>query len=227
MESATMMKHVMAVLMMMTAMIVDALDTNSVFDPCSDTKIQRWDGFTFGVVFSSKESFFFNQTQLSPCDRRLSLLGNKAQLAVFRPKVDEISLLTINSTTFNPNMVGGYMVAFAGRQYAARSVPVFISDNINTVTTFTLVLEFQKGTLQNLYWKKFGCKFCQKDAVVCLNKTDCAVPTSRCKNHGGQVHCSLGIRLTFSGTDKNDNVLNSWYEVDRLRQDSLNILKLT
>lgn len=81
---------------------VHAGDTNPVFDPCSDTRVQRWDGFTFGLVFSSKESFFFNDSQLSPCDRRLSLSGNSAQLSVFRPKVDEISLLTITSSNFNP-----------------------------------------------------------------------------------------------------------------------------
>lgn len=36
-------------------------------------------------------------------------------------------------------MAGGYMVAFAGRAYAARSIPVFVADNANTVTSFTLV----------------------------------------------------------------------------------------
>lgn len=77
-------------------------DTNPVFDPCSDATVQRWDGFTFGLVFSTKYSFFFNQTQLSPCDRRLPLFATPAQVAVFRPMVDEISLLTINSTIFNP-----------------------------------------------------------------------------------------------------------------------------
>jgi hypothetical protein len=77
-------------------------DTNGVYEPCSDARIQRGDGFTFGVVFSGYSSFFSGQTQLSPCDRRLNL-ASSAQLAVFRPKVDEISLLTINTTTgFNP-----------------------------------------------------------------------------------------------------------------------------
>ncbi|KAI8532894.1 hypothetical protein RHMOL_Rhmol11G0253000 [Rhododendron molle] len=209
---------VVMVLMMVQA---DAWDTNPVFDPCSDTKIQRGDGFTFGLAFSMKESFLFNQTQLSPCDQRLSLSQNNAQLAVFRPRVDEISLLTINSTTFNPTMAGGYMVAFAGWQYAARSVPVFVADNTNTITSFTLVLEFQKGTLQNLYWKKFGCDSCSGKSVVCLNNQDCAIQTSQCKASGGPVDCNLGIQLAFSGTDKNNNVFNSWYEVANLRQYSL------
>ncbi|KAK3420653.1 hypothetical protein EUGRSUZ_G01513 [Eucalyptus grandis] len=161
---------------------VDAEDTNLVFDPCSDTKIQKGDGFSFGLAFSTKESFFFQQIQLSPCDNRLPLAGSSAQLAVYRPKVDEISLLTINSSTFNP------------------------------------VLEFQKGTLQNLYWKKFGCDSCPGDSTVCLNNEDCAVPNSKCSHAGA---CNIGIQLTFSGTDKNDVVLNSWYEVKNLRRYSL------
>jgi len=207
-------------MVMMMVIVARAGDTNPVFDPCSDTKVQRWDGFTFGLAFSSKDSFFFNQTQLSPCDTRLSLSsGSGAELTVFRPKVDEISLLTIN--TFNPRKAGGYMVAFAGRQYAARSVPIFVADDTNTVASFTLVLEFKNGILQNLFWKKFGCSSCNGDSFICLNNTDCAIPNSKCKVNGGSMPCDLGIQLAFSGTDKNDNVLNSWYEVGNLRQYSL------
>ena len=77
----------------------DAGDENRVFQPCADAKVKRYDGFTFGIAFASRDSFFFNQIQLSPCDQRLSLSSNNAQLAVFRPKVDEISLLTINTST--------------------------------------------------------------------------------------------------------------------------------
>jgi hypothetical protein len=35
------------------------------------------------------------------------------------------------------------------------------------------------------------------------------------------VDCSIGIQLAFSGTDKHESVLNSWYEVSNLRQYSL------
>ncbi|CAA0827610.1 Unknown protein [Striga hermonthica] len=208
-------------LIVMVVFLANAEDTNHVFDPCSDAKVRKSDGFTFGLAFSSKDSFFFNQTQLSPCDKRLSLAGNGAQLAVFRPKVDEISLLTVNSSTFDPSKSGGYMVAFAGRRYAARSPAVFVADNTHTVTSFTLVLEFQKGTLENLFWKKFGCGSCSGGSFVCLNNTDCAVRNSNCKQNGGSIGCDVGIQLAFSGTDKNENVLNSWYEVANLRQYSL------
>lgn len=83
------------------------------------------------------------------------------------------------------------------------------------------VLEFQKGTLQNLFWKNFGCSGCSGDSIVCLNKTVCAVTNSKCKGNGGSIDCNVGIQLAFSGTDKHDNVLNSWYEVSNLRQYSL------
>lgn len=98
-------KLMVSMLMMVGLVGINAQmkDTNIVFDPCSDAKVQRWDGFTLGIAFSSKDSFFSNQVQLSPCDKRLPLSGGRsAQLALFRPKVDEISLLTIESGNFNP-----------------------------------------------------------------------------------------------------------------------------
>ncbi|XP_058084481.1 uncharacterized protein LOC131232265 isoform X1 [Magnolia sinica] len=218
------METMMMVITMMAMMVVmtRAGDNNPVFNPCADTKIQKSDGFTFGLAFSSRESFSFNQTQLSPCDRRLSL-SSTARLAVFRPKVDEISLLTINTTgNFSPENSGGNMVAFAGRKYAARSPPTFVANGTYIITSFTLVFEFQKGRLQNLYWKRDGCASCSGNTnFVCLNKQDCAIRQSTCKGNGGNVDCSLGIQLAFSGTDKHSVVLNSWYEVSNLRQYSL------
>ncbi|TQE05617.1 hypothetical protein C1H46_008750 [Malus baccata] len=253
--AATMAAAMLLLLLLLMASIVvtvGAANTNSVYSPCSDTKIQRSDGFTFGIAFSSKNSFFLNGNQshqLSPCDRRLSLSSANSQLALFRPKVDEISLLTINTSSFQPflswiemrlfdypidgtgsdaldslyrDSYGGYMVAFAGRKYAARSLPAFVANSTYIVTSFTLVLEFQRGRLQNLYWKRDGCAKCTGNSnFVCLNKQDCAIKMSSCKNRGGSVDCSLGIQLAFSGTDKHLSVLNSWYEVENLRQYSL------
>lgn len=98
----TMRKMVIMVMVMLMMKSADGVDTNPVLSPCDDAKINRWDGFTFGLAFSSKEAFFLNENQLSPCDSRLALATKNAQLALFRPKVDEISLLTIDSTAFNP-----------------------------------------------------------------------------------------------------------------------------
>ncbi|URE04610.1 hypothetical protein MUK42_18538 [Musa troglodytarum] len=41
--------------------------------------------------------------QLSPRDSRLTLSSHNAQLAVFHPNVDEISLIIVNTTT-NPSV---------------------------------------------------------------------------------------------------------------------------
>ncbi|CAN7010564.1 unnamed protein product [Brassica rapa subsp. trilocularis] len=212
----------------LTSSLTEAGDDNRVYSPCSDTTVAVGDGFTFGIAFAARASFFGTNrsVQYSPCDRRrLSLSGN-SELAVFRPKVDEITLLTINtsssSSSFRPDSSKGYMVAFAGSKYAARSVPIMVADNDHVVTSFTLVLEFQKGRLENLFWKKDGCSKCAGNAkFVCLNKEECAIKRQSCKNQGGQVDCSLGIQLAFSGTDKHYTALNSWYEVANLNQYSL------
>lgn len=91
--------------------VVVGADTNDVFSPCSDSQVSRGDGFSFGLVFSTRESFFLNGVQLSPCDTRLPLAGTSAELATFRPKVDELSLLTINNSQFNPVCIH-YVVFF-------------------------------------------------------------------------------------------------------------------
>ncbi|KAK4281739.1 hypothetical protein QN277_013197 [Acacia crassicarpa] len=209
------------IVMTATFVFVDAGDTNEVYSPCMDSKVERSDGFSFGVAFAPKEKFFYNNTQLSPCDSRLALSSSNSQISVFRPKVDEISLLTINSSSVTSDS-SDYMVAFAGRRYAARSPPAFVANSTYTVTSFTLVLEFNKGRLQNLYWKRDGCAKCSGNSnFVCLNNQDCALKTTSCKDHGGTVDCSLGIQTAFSGTDKHLSVLNSWYEVENLRQYSL------
>ncbi|KVI00037.1 hypothetical protein Ccrd_021695 [Cynara cardunculus var. scolymus] len=194
-------------------LVESSSDNNHVFSPCADTTVQESDGFTFGIAFAARTAFFFNSSvQLSPCDRRLSLSSSNSQLSVFRPKVDEISLLTVNSSSFSPDSVGGYMVAFAGRKYAARSIPAFVANSTYIVTSFTL----------NLYWKRDSCSSCSgKSNFVCLNNQDCAMRTNTCKNRGGNVDCSVGIQLAFSGTDKHESVFNSWYEVKNLRQYSL------
>lgn len=197
-------------------------DTNNQHSPCGDASVQRSDGFTFGIAFAARTAFYSNSAQLSPCDRRLSLSPANSQIAVFRPKVDEISLLTINTSNFFPENIGGYMVAFAGRKHAARSFPSFVANSTYIVTSFTLVHEFEKGRLQNLYWKRDGCASCSgKSNFVCLNSQDCAIRTNECKNRGGSVDCSIGIQVAFSGTDKHETVFNSWYEIKNLRQYSL------
>ncbi|CAN6291601.1 unnamed protein product [Urochloa humidicola] len=209
-----------AAVLLLLASVAAGDDRNGVYDPCADTTVRRGDGFTFGVAFTGRDAFFSGGVQLSPCDSRLGLANRGAQVAVFRPQVDEISLLTVNSSSFDPSSAG-YMVAFAGRKYAARSAPVFIGNISYTVTSFTLVLDFQKGRLANLFWKDGDCSSCSGSADFACVDNSCAVKTTKCKVKGGQVDCNPGIQLAFSGTDNHEAVLNSWYEVSKLRQYSL------
>jgi hypothetical protein len=37
-------------------------DNNPVYDPCTDTRIQRGDGFTFGLAFAGSDAFFSGST---------------------------------------------------------------------------------------------------------------------------------------------------------------------
>jgi hypothetical protein len=76
-------------------------DTNGVYEPCADATVQRGDGFTFGVVFAGRDAFSSGGVQLSPCDGRLKLADARVPVALFRPTIDEISLLTVNASDAN------------------------------------------------------------------------------------------------------------------------------
>ena len=89
-----------AAVLLLLAYVAAGDDRNGVYDPCADTTVRRGDGFTLGVAFAGRDAFFSGGVQLSPCDSRLGL-ANRAQVALFRPQVDEISLLTVNSS-FDP-----------------------------------------------------------------------------------------------------------------------------
>ena len=77
-------------------------DTNVVYSPCMDTTVLKNDGFTFGLAIGSNYSFFVDRTQYSPCDSRLQGGLSSGHLALFRPKVDEITLLLLNYTELDP-----------------------------------------------------------------------------------------------------------------------------
>lgn len=89
---------VLLVLLVIAPSVAAGGDTNGVYEPCADAAVQRGDGFTFGVAFAARGDFFSGGVQLSPCDGRLPLASKGAKLAVFRPEVDEISLLTVNTS---------------------------------------------------------------------------------------------------------------------------------
>jgi hypothetical protein len=205
-------------------------DKNVAFSPCDDTTVEKGDGFTFGLLIGSNASFFSQSRnyvqQLSPCNvvnshSSSSLYSNR--LSVFRPKVDEISLLVVNYTELNPENFsgGGFAVVYAGSKFAAVSSPKFVANSSYHITSLSMVLEFDTGRLKTPIWKSDGCQACQGvSPFVCVNG-ECAIRSQDCKRSGGVQDCSLSIQLTWAGTDRRYRVFNSWYQINSLGQYSL------
>jgi hypothetical protein len=150
-----------------------------------------------------------------------SLYSNR--LSVFRPKVDEISLLVVNYTELNPENFsgGGFAVVYAGSKFAAVSSPKFVANSSYHITSLSMVLEFDTGRLKTPIWKSDGCQACQGvSPFLCVNG-ECAIRSQDCKRSGGVQDCSLSIQLTWAGTDRRYQVFNSWYQINSLGQYSL------
>ncbi|CDY54071.1 BnaA07g36330D [Brassica napus] len=112
------------------------LDALLKYSPCSDTQISKRDGFIVGVAISRREAFFLDQVQLYPCDSRLGLAAKMAQLVLFRPKVDEISIRWLYGIiSMRLNL---FFIFF--EQHAIRSYPVKVADGSNTITLKPLEL---------------------------------------------------------------------------------------
>ncbi|CAA6670476.1 unnamed protein product [Spirodela intermedia] len=175
--------------------------------------------FTLGIASAPQTEFVFNRTMLSPADRRLALSSVGAKLAVFRPKSTR-SPSSPSATTMGLILSSGwYMVAFAGRKYAARSPRSLLETHFHhnqlhlgealmllqfESSCMIQVLEFEKGRLQNLFWKRNGCSRCSSSSSqsrVCLGSLGCGTP--------GPLQ---DIQLAFSGTDKHYTP-QFWYEV--------------
>ncbi|XP_024367251.1 uncharacterized protein [Physcomitrium patens] len=198
-------------------------NTNKVYSPCMDATVHKNDGFTFGLAFASNKSFFYNKIQLSPCDSRLAEKLREHKISLFRPQVDEVTLLLVNHTEINPENVegGGFAVAYAGKKHAVVSAPHFLANSSYRITSLSLVLNFEQGRLQNILWKNDGCKSCLGNSSFACVRGECAIQSTACIEAGGRVDCSLSIQLTWSGTDQRQEVLNSWYQMSNLNQYSL------
>ncbi|KAK9921488.1 hypothetical protein M0R45_029997 [Rubus argutus] len=214
-------------------------DGLTTYDAIRDVASDGWrgsDGFTFGIAFRVQGRVLRNgantTSQLSPCDSRLSLSSSNSQIAVFRPKVErDLSphpstppSLSLRVLMGFRDSYGGYMVAFAGHNRLQGLLLAFVGQYTYTVTKLY--------SCKCLSSPRAGCRTCIGKGMGAPNVQ--GIPAlfastirtvqsrqQRCKNKGGNVDCSLGIQLAFSGTDKHLSVLNSWYEVKNLGQYSL------
>ncbi|KAF3529670.1 hypothetical protein DY000_02039836 [Brassica cretica] len=93
----------------LTSSLTSAGDENHVYSPCSDFTARSamdyfWNclhGERFFLWYQSFRSVFSMRSlsPLAPCDRRRLSLNGNFELVLFRPKVDEITLLTINTSS--------------------------------------------------------------------------------------------------------------------------------
>ncbi|GAQ81596.1 hypothetical protein KFL_000850120 [Klebsormidium nitens] len=202
-------------------------DDNPVYNPCGDAPaVARGDGFTFAVALGSDPTFWHG---LSPCDPNLvqvpEILPSGTSMAVFRPKVDELSLIRFNNISLNNlnNQFPGNqsLMVYAGSYPAYISVPKTYRTPLGQVPTFSLVLDFNRGKLRNILWKNEDCKTCEKQ--YCFNNRNCAVPQATCDQSRGTDpnRCRLALQVAFSGTDKNMVPMQSWYQIAQLKQYSI------
>ncbi|KAF7831254.1 ATP-dependent Clp protease ATP-binding subunit [Senna tora] len=81
-------------MIVMTAVVtVNAGDANGAYSPCLDSRVDRSDGFSFGIPFASKDKFFYNNTvQFSPSDNTLYFTSSNPQISMLRSKLISSSL---------------------------------------------------------------------------------------------------------------------------------------
>ncbi|KAM1515203.1 hypothetical protein COP1_014407 [Malus domestica] len=107
-------------------------------------------GLEGGVVFIP---FFVEDFEIVEPALHKLLMALTNGLKQRSEKAEAREVLELLLDTFHVDLIQilmGFMVAFTRKKYAARSIPTFVANGTYTVTTFTIVLEFNKGRLQNL-----------------------------------------------------------------------------
>ena len=91
---------------------------------------------SFGFLLQVKETGKLKLEPLGSWDIQVSIeLSSWWHFEFLLPIMDSWFLFLF----FHYQSSNGYMVAFAGRKYAARSPPIFVADQQHIVTSFTLV----------------------------------------------------------------------------------------
>ncbi|XP_024536158.1 uncharacterized protein LOC9645484 [Selaginella moellendorffii] len=191
--------------------------------------------------------------QLSPCDNALvAKMPANSRVAVFRPLLDQISMLRTNNASYldlhtaviyqtstieEHSFVflfqfpgNATVVAYAGNPTIV-STPKYFLIPYGRIPIYTLVIELKKGVLKNLLWKDDKCASCGgKTSASCFqgacstSESTCLDPSSTIASVKGADPCRFAINVAFSGTDKNNVVMDSWYQVKSMEQYSITSL---
>ncbi|EFJ23265.1 hypothetical protein SELMODRAFT_415872 [Selaginella moellendorffii] len=228
-------------LLPIAVILVDAADNNPVFNPCRQLlPVGGKDSISIAVGYTGAPSVWYNNSdpslnQLSPCDNALvAKMPANSRVAVFRPLLDQISMLRTNNasyldlhTAFPGNAT---VVAYAGNPTIV-STPKYFLIPYGRIPIYTLVIELKKGVLKNLLWKDDKCASCGgKTSASCFqgacstSESTCLDPSSTIASVKGADPCRFAINVAFSGTDKNNVVMDSWYQVKSMEQYSITSL---
>ncbi|GBG45181.1 hypothetical protein CBR_g78629 [Chara braunii] len=226
-------------------LVAMAKDGNSNFNPCvAGPGVGVKDGFSFGVVFgvadgenrtwphSNPQNFSQNP---NPCESPPPPLLANTEVSVFRPRVDEITILRFSladADRLRTKGLDAFSVFATGTENKDRLAAPrrwFVGNSI--VPSYTLIVNLDKGKLESFRWKRESCRFCGDGQCISYfdgypdAQSSCAFDRStsqQCKE--APMRCELAIQVTWAGTDKDSAVLKSWYQVDSLGKYSLSDL---
>ncbi|KAH9554950.1 hypothetical protein CY35_08G089100 [Sphagnum magellanicum] len=138
------------------------LDTNQVVNPCAQLQpIKSGDAITVAVAIGGSSVLWYNNSDplsnlLSPCSPSTATqVPVGAQVAVFRPVVDQLSLFQIQ----NDSLLAVTSTA---------KVPGLL-----------LVMDFVDGMLTTLSWKDESCSICGNTSALCMDN-NCGTAITTC-----------------------------------------------
>ncbi|CAI7882794.1 unnamed protein product, partial [Closterium sp. NIES-54] len=165
--------------------LVQAGDRNTVYDPCKDADpVQKGDGFSFAIGFGGMSATW---NKSSPCfAETLQILPPGVEVAVFRPKVDELSLLRINNVSMariNTTFVNSSLIVYSGAKGIVSSPRQFLSP-MGRLPSLTIIINFKEGVLDSFVWKDMGCSesTCQPVSPLCVDNSNCLVTEDKCSS---------------------------------------------
>lgn len=216
-------------------------------NPCAPGNLAVKDkGFPIGLAYwpgGTVEDWGNSSAGLSPCRDAALLEG--VVVSAYNIKVDTIALLQTSNEierglfeTATPGVLS--VVAFVGN---IRSEARYIWSNDGEITegtgvidTLSLIAEYEDGELTYLRWQDFGCgvkcsaESCLKTGIVYagLETRSCAgYPISTCLSGAGGTsttdpnRCYSIIQVGTSGTDEDNEVLNTGVQLQRIQDYSL------
>ncbi|KAJ7533412.1 hypothetical protein O6H91_13G047500 [Diphasiastrum complanatum] len=243
---------IIVILALLRGLVEGSTDNNPVVNPCAMLGLlQVRDAITIAIGLAGDISVWYNHSNvelnlLSPCSAQLAAQlptrsdgTPKARVAIFRPMLEQLTLLRINNASYVQLLTdfpgNASLIVYAGVNSTIVSKPRSFLVPYGRVPEFNLILQFENGNLTHLLWENENCASCGANSPACVQGS-CATAESICQNATSSnatdtttddsSPCRLGINIAFSGTDKNNRLLETWYQVSQVQKFSLSNLFL-